>query len=600
MLEDQTALRADWDRAAAQLALRAETVADPLGTFVDTIFVDTLKARHHQIVYGRRGTGKTHLFKRLEAELLNHFDTSRLVPIYVNGTGLASEAPVVKDLSAATALSVYVKFIESLTGALHDFVLSQTDAPWWDRLLGGPNTSRARDAALLAQRLKTILVEGQVRILPSGEASTEARTLSEAVNSTSAGASIKVNLADPRSLGWKLGINSGVSAERNERRTDLSTLQLRGDVILPFNQVSRALRQLLALLGDASLVVLFDEWSDVPLDAQPYLADMVKATFASSANTYVKLGCIPGRTRLATPVSDNSPRPIGYEEGDDIVADINLDQIVFVDNDLQQLLAFFLTLLQKHMGVALPWVNDLAIDDFTQFVCQEVFEDERVFAELCQASGGVPRDFLNLMRLVTTVPRPPHNRIQLLHVRLATKVLYEGKRNSFRGHTQTPLDLLDQIYKSVVAQKESYFFLVQESLVEDRELSMLFMEKLVHRVPLTYYANETHTSYAYFQIDYGTSVDLLMSRSESRNGRSISNMLDQFNLTNWTGNYVALSFATEIAESFAGLYRASRAPGGRLDIDPKELIVDHLLKSVGKEKAPRKRPNRSTTRRQRQ
>ena len=588
--------RQDWDRVASQLALRAEELDDPIATFVDTTFLEALKARHNQIIYGRRGTGKTHLFKRIEAELTETFEALRLVPIYVNGAQLWQQATLVTATPSATALAVYVKFVESLTSSLLDFVTSQAKSSWWGRLVGSPGATQSKAAHQIAHDLFNLLTTGQIRILPSGDASTEARTVNEAIEKAAASTGLSINIADPRSLGWKIGAD--LAASREQRRTGVSTLHLKGDVILPFNEVSRKLHDLLGLLGNSSLVVLFDEWSDIEMVAQPYLADMMKRTFTVLGDMHVKLACIPGRTRLATPVTTDSVRPLGYEEGDDIVADVNLDQVVFVDNDLSQLLTFLVALLKRHTGASLAWASEMTDDTFTDFICNQVFQDQNVFAELCQASGGVPRDFLSLMRGVTSVPRPGDHRVQILHVRLAAKALYEGKRNSFKDATDKPLDLLDEIYKCVVAREHSYFFLVKEGLADDPKLSLLFTEKLIHRIPVTYYDDSSHQRYTYFQIDYGTSVDLLMSRSDQPSGknateRTISNMMDKYSLSSWIGNTVASSFAEEIAEQFVGQYLASESPGGRLDVSPRKLIVDSIIERASAPKRPVRKSSRS-------
>jgi hypothetical protein len=57
-------MHADVNKALLKLSKRAETVSDRaklVQTFVDTGALGTLLVSHdHQIVFGRRGTGKTH------------------------------------------------------------------------------------------------------------------------------------------------------------------------------------------------------------------------------------------------------------------------------------------------------------------------------------------------------------------------------------------------------------------------------------------------------------------------------------------------------------------------------------------------------------
>jgi hypothetical protein len=597
-----TVRKTEWDRAMAQLPSRAEALSDPITTFVDTIFLDGLTARQNQIVYGRRGTGKTHLFRRLEAELVDKFDQLYFLPIYINGSQLRQDATIMYNESSAVALAHYVQFIRTLTRELHGFISSRIKPSLWDKLLEGAETAKAKRARSIAQGLHSLLEEGQIRILPAGEASSEARTVDEAVDKASASTNVSLNLADPKSLGWKIGLDAGTS--RQHQNTTLSTLQLKGDIILPFNEVSSRLQELLRLLGDASFFVLFDEWSDIRLDVQPYLADMIKRTLSNIDQMYVKIGCIPGRTRLATPISEDNTSPIGYEEGDDITADIDLDRVVFVENDLQQLLTFFLTILKRHMGISLEWIKNMDDQQFSGFLFGSVFEGEPVFAELCQASGGVPRDFINLMRGAGTQQRARAGKIKLLHVRLAAKDLYQSKRSSFQQTASKELELLDEIYRSIVAAKKSYFFLVREDLANHASINLLFMEKLIHKVPLSYYDDRTHRRFTYYQIDYGTTVDLLMARAANHASADpalsnlassiVSNSLRGFEPVDWLKDRVLEAAVPQLTGELARFSALSSTPEGRLDVEPRDVIVDDAL-IVGFESDSKARKRRRTS-----
>jgi hypothetical protein len=62
-------MRMDFDTVVTHLGTRAEDLSDPAATFVETIFPSVLRARQHQVIYGRRGVAKTHLLRRFESEL---------------------------------------------------------------------------------------------------------------------------------------------------------------------------------------------------------------------------------------------------------------------------------------------------------------------------------------------------------------------------------------------------------------------------------------------------------------------------------------------------------------------------------------------------
>jgi hypothetical protein len=249
-------MRMDFDTVVTHLGTRAEDLSDPAATFVETIFPSVLRARQHHVIYGRRGVGKTHLLRRFESELTRAFEIHRAVPVYLNGSQLSQEITLLSSDPSMTALTVYVQVMDRLAQELHAFVRGLNQTTYWERVFGNKRAQVAQQADAAASLLQETLRRGQVRFLPTGEASEEASTLAE--TSKAAGAQLSAKLSDPRTLGWAVGAD--LSASTLKRLSSSTTRKIRSEVILPFNVVSNELRALLSLLGDATLVVLFDEW----------------------------------------------------------------------------------------------------------------------------------------------------------------------------------------------------------------------------------------------------------------------------------------------------------------------------------------------------
>jgi len=569
--------RDEWNRASAALPSRAEELAQYTETFADTVFLDVLKAKKNQVIFGRRGTGKTHLLRRLEEEYVHRFDDHHVVPIYINSRQLRAHAKIAYQSPQATAFALYVEFVKSTAQQIHEFIESRLSPSILDKIFEGDQTQRMRSAQRLASTLYALLHHGEALFLPVGEASHEIRTLQEAQSSLSG--RVQLNLSDPRNLGWKVEVGAGQTRELEESGITLRTIQ--GQIVLPFSEVSERIVELLGLIDASSLVVLFDEWSDIDrrLETQPYLADMLKRTFSSISQMHIKLACVPVRTRLATPVTSEDPIPIGYEEGDDISSDIDLDTLIFLENDLSQFLPFFLTLLHRHLSASLDWVASMSLSEFRQTIENEIFENLDVFSELCQASAGVPRDFLEIFStataLQTALGRP---KMQLIHVRDAAQAIYEAKRRSFAPQSKL-LEVLELIYKRIVAEHQTYFFLVAQEDVWHPALRMLWTERLVHRIPAHYYDPDTHTRYVYYQLDYGKYVDLLSIEAALKGreqGKKLSAALQEYRATNWLSDIIADAFSSDLADFMEEVKRRERLasqPAGSLAPDPKEIML---------------------------
>lgn len=574
----------EWHKAAVALSSRAEELQNATETFAETIFLDALKAKQNQIIYGRRGTGKTHLLKRFQEECISEFQEFRSVPIFVNGSKLRHQANILIERPIVIALSLYVEFIKMLTTELHKFITSQIDPHFWDRLTGGKKIQTAKKAKTIATDLCQLLQKGEVRFLPVGEASDEVQTLNETVATVTGG--ITLNLADPRNLGWKLDL--GARGLKESKKRGITLRKIQGQVILPFSQVATMIQELLALLDGASLFVLFDEWSDVDQrrETQPYLADMIKRTLSSITQMHVKLSCIPVRTLLASPVTADNPISIGYEEGDDIIADVNLDSVVFIENDLKQFLPFFMILLKKHMGMELDWVKSMKKSKFEKFISGEVFEGFSTFSELCQASAGVPRDFLNLFRHATSIQVSQNaDKIKLKHIRNAAIKLHESKKISFKPGSPE-LSLLDYLYREIIAKHRTYFFLLPEERFWHPLICMLWAERLIHKMPASYYNIDANIKYNYYQMDYGKCVDLMAVEAAISGGEKGRQWASAISISStgqevgWLGAIISKSVEAILPKlmSFAAEKQAiANNPAGNMSPDPKAIIVDDAI-----------------------
>jgi hypothetical protein len=78
------------------------------------------------------------------------------------------------------------------------------------------------------------------------------------------------------------------------------------------------------------LWLLIDEWSEVPPELQPFLADLLRRAVLPTRIT-VKIAAIEQRTRLLIPEPEVGN--IGLELGADVAAAINLDDYMVFDND---------------------------------------------------------------------------------------------------------------------------------------------------------------------------------------------------------------------------------------------------------------------------
>lgn len=239
-----------------------------------------------------------------------------------------------------------------------------------------------------------------------------------------------------------------------------------------------------------------------------------------------------------------------------------------------------------------------AAESFDSFLARFVFAGQKPFLELCHASGGVPRDFMNIYRTATTLvsnaaksgqPRRP---IDVATIRIAARTIYQSKRASFSGiSTSKQLQLLERIYQEIYVKKNSFYFLLSEEVAEDGTIQTLYTERLIHRVPLNFFYDPTNEQrYQYFQLDYGTAIDRLMSNAAN-------DAYASYETSNWVkleadeSKFLASALDDEVTRQKAALEAAITAlfdaAPSRFDINRRELIFEPENRVVAESRASR-------------
>ena len=80
---------------------------------------------------------------------------------------------------------------------------------------------------------------------------------------------------------------------------------------------------MVSILGGQRVWFLIDEWSEVPVELQPYLADLFRRVVIQIGAITVKIAAIEHRTNFS--IGKEHSESIGLELGADVSADLNLD-----------------------------------------------------------------------------------------------------------------------------------------------------------------------------------------------------------------------------------------------------------------------------------
>ena len=262
-----------------------------------------------------------------------------------------------------------------------------------------------------------------------------------------------------------------------------------------------------AALVPHRLWIILDEWSNLPLDLQPYLADLIRRTLFHLSGVTVKIAAIEFRSRFAIPEPNNTY--IGVEVGADMSAGANLDDIMVFDNDVERASAFHRQLIYNHLKESGLFAEDTVRD--AKELVRLTFTQDNAFSELVRAAEGVPRDAIHILSLAAQYSG--NERISIPTVRKAAKNWYQtGKANNLRSR-EAANQLLEWIKEKVIQHRKARAFLLK-SQTSHPLIDELFDARVIHLIKRGVSSNETPgVRYDVYKLDYGCYVDLMSTGS---------------------------------------------------------------------------------------
>lgn len=466
-----------------RLSKRAEQY-DPahlVASFVDSgALLTILKNRDNQVIFGRRGTGKTHVLSFLAEELRNQRDLVVAIDMRTIGSSGGIYSDPARPLQER-ATRLLIDTLQAIHGRLMEAVLADDEV----------------DLKAVQKPLDDF-ANSTVDVYVDGTVSTEidvARIISSKDSfmlQLSPTPRLDANVSDDRSSAFKA----------KETRSGSEKLRV------IFGRVGQDLAAFNAAIGRKRLWILLDEWSEVPLDLQPYLADLLRRTVFPVSGVSVKIAAIEQRTnfRVHDAVSGSY---IGIEVGADIAASLNLDEFMVFDNDPAKSGAFFKQLLYKHATALRADQSGDWPESADRFI-SDLFTQSTAFEEFVRASEGVPRDAINIVGLAAQ--NSGDDKVSVAAVRASARTWYHrSKEGAVQGRSDA-LSLLRWIIEVVIKDKQAKAFLLQSG-TRDALIDYLYDSRILHVIKQGISAqDQPGVRFNAYSIDYGCYVDLLTTK----------------------------------------------------------------------------------------
>lgn len=474
------------NRAFMGLARRAERIdrSRLVDTFVDVGPLFTLLSSvDHQVIFGRRGTGKTHVLNYLAGARLSDGD----VVVYVDLSNIGSSGGIYSDQD--------IPITERATRLLVDTLLAVHDTLFTYFVEKAEELDLSRTGPLLDRFADSIT---QVRVV--GEVETQEEQAQSQAQEKSSGSRASIS---PKTLELatesqnRATMTDSVSASIGRRGRERHTVH--------FGSTRRIWEEMTEIIQPHSVWLLLDEWSSVPIELQPYLADLVRRSIFPVRGVVTKIAAIEQRSSFSFP--QDKGNYIGIELGADAAADVNLDDFMVFDNDATRARSFYKGLIFKHLqATEIFQKSALGIDSEVAFL-RTAFTQITTFDELVRASEGVPRDAINI--IIQAAQYAGGEPLSVDHVRRAANAWYQRDKEGAVKEKENAKSLLHWIVEEVIGSRRARAFLLGSDEKDDL-IEALFDARIIHILKKNISTHdEPGKRFDVFKLDYGCYVNLI-------------------------------------------------------------------------------------------
>lgn len=485
MIQDQHIVK-----AVSRILQRSERQVDRekiVRTFVDIGILPQLNNLNNQILYGRRGTGKTHVLKVLKSRLEQE---ENVATVYIDSRTLGSTAqfsdPTVP--LEKRCLALFRDILSPIYNALLEYIVEHP-------------SEHAEEALEAADQLQSSIVE-PVKLYEEDSVKT---TTSESQDSEASGG---VTFSEPSSTNISAKYRS---ADRTSQEIE-KTYRVKSEDKVVFPSVHSFLTESLQL-ADVTLYILLDEWSSIPQDIQPYLAEFLKRSVLPVQRAVLKIATLEYRSRFSETENDTL---VGFELGADVATAPDLDDYYVYDRNPEQITSIFADIIFRHLTVDLPenYLQEEYRVSSGEDLASRMFTQRKTFKELARAAEGVARDLINIF----------NNAFFNSHKRgrdtIDQKAVIEASRQWFEQDKAQDLDdkmqgVLRRIVDEVIGDKNARSFLLPQSLKKHPMIQKLFDVRVLHHMQRGYADKDNPGArYNIYSLDYGTYVDLIGTSKE--------------------------------------------------------------------------------------
>lgn len=461
---------------------------------------------NHEIIFGRRGTGKTTLFKSLHHYANCGLDKKSICRcIYIDMEDVVPNEETLQDVDdSIIVIETYRKLLLKFTEFLLDFYTEVHNTGAYYEILYTQEELKELDKKLSI--FADLIVYGKKSVSKTNYTEDTQKTV-EQTKDSNISAKINLNFDECNSKGI-------LSFLKSKKRTEIQKVHVQSEFeyILDIDSLKTLIGQIVNLFKIDRLILCIDEFTRVDKGTkdtiQPNIAQLIKDTFFRINNVSVKITSLWHKTEIQK--RRLTGNRIGIELGEDIERSIDLDTMFFNDKYNRD---FFENML---LNTCILFGEDEekqikgnSKDGLKQYIVESLFSNDEIFQLLICGSQGIPRVFGNL--IIAAI----NKRRQLKKDKIDADIVYDCITQNFKQHTRRKLPYMDESiidkFDEFIDEHKSRFILISNNEYKNHKIEIdgLIENNYMHQYPSENIDRKLRNKYKVYLVHFGNYLEVL-------------------------------------------------------------------------------------------
>lgn len=475
--------------------------------YIGETLLEQMNTVDNQIVWGRRGTGKTHLLKAF-SQMINECQEEYKLAYYLSCDSIKLETPVnlvfSNDMQRMKyfARETYKAFLINIVEQIIDSYQKQIERKY---CYNDKSEQHKEEIRKKTDDCLTRLLEISTTGVPRITETSEKRSINVKNQKTSEkSGGIEGELSFPNITGLIKGFFSKSKISKGED-LEFSEIEQKIEYTFSFSEIQKEIRNLINALEIDVLYICIDElWlidDKNSISFQPMFLDYLRQTFFGQRGVSIKIASIRETTKLNNKTSVTNC--YGLQSGHDIVELANLDTIQNKED-------ITINKFEEILTMRINYFSENQIAYETDYILGTIFKNQRYFREMVAMANGIPRNFLRILQLCLGRINYELERY-FIHVYLISEVVMDIYVNERRSNMpMNDASVYNVINKYIAATKNIFFIISTEQVKRfSVDINNLIYTEILHRIPSSITPNKIMDSYKAYFVDAGKYLHLL-------------------------------------------------------------------------------------------